>query len=254
MKNIRVVRFEREALLTPPALSPDALRTPHPAAAEVVQKLRFLGYGVEIAGGDNVLSAATGGAGTVATADILFVSPNLKGAGNAALKAGMRLAWLAPAATIHPAGNAFVLRELADLPERLREAETESLRREKPSRDARNLLALLRGVPDEGPWPQGRKHEEDERGVGDLILEIAAKLGRNEHPLRALRGRWLEIIGNAKLAGVCEPHDITTGGALRVHCPNAIVRTEMQWLVPKILAAVTGIRGCEKIKKVSFHV
>jgi hypothetical protein len=191
----------------------------------------------------------------LAPVDILHVGADLQTDINAALAAGVRAAWLSPTATFRPTGGAVLLGKLADLPELFRLADTAQHQRPPDGRATRNLIALLRGVPEEAPAPRGRRHDEPERVIGELILEVAAELGTKAKPLDVLRRHWAEIVDKPNLASASEPESISPTGTLKVHCANTIVRTELQtWRMKQILAAVLNHAPCRHVKKIVFCV
>jgi hypothetical protein len=191
----------------------------------------------------------------LAPADILHTGPALDTDVNAALAAGMRAAWLAPDASFHPKGAVVVLRNLSELPEILRMADTAHLHCKPVSRATRSLVAMLRGVPEDLPLGPGRRHFDPERQIGGLILEVAAKIRAEAGPIEILRDHWLELIPQPKLSAASAPEKVTPTGVLMVHCSDTIVREELsRWHGKRLLSAVTRLPACSKVRKISFHV
>jgi hypothetical protein len=189
----------------------------------------------------------------LAPADVLHAGPDLEADVNAALAAGMRAAWLAPRAHFRPRGAAVLLSRLDELPGILRDADTARLRGKPSGCGFRNLVAMLRGLPEEPPPGPHRRNEEPIRAVGADILRVVSALRLDAAPLDALRRRWAEIVGAPGLASRSEPHRLSPAGALAVHCSDTIVREELRrWHAKAILAAAqTVVSG---VKKVTFHI
>lgn len=187
----------------------------------------------------------------VAPVDWLHVGDSLEDDVNGALAAGCRAAWLAPQAHFKPVG-AWVVADLPALVERVRGAATTHLQRKPNRRAVRNLVADLRGLPDEGSWPKGRRHEDPERAIGELMITVAKEIRAEARPVDALRAAWPQLFGT--LAEECEPTRIDAGGALVVRCANPVVRQELQFRVRQVLQAVQKIPACATVRRVVFQL
>ncbi|MDR2862426.1 MAG: HAD family hydrolase [Puniceicoccales bacterium] len=191
----------------------------------------------------------------VAAVDVLHVGDSLREDVDGAREAGMRGAWLAPDAHFRPVGSAIVLNRLEELPDALRRADTAHLQNKPLERETRNLVALLRGLPEEAPWGPRRRHEEPARAVGAAIFAVAGKLRTEARPLEIVRDHWLEVVGKPLLAEASEPRKISPTGLLSVWCSGATVREELQrWHAGKVLEAVRKFPACENIQKVRFYL
>ncbi len=187
----------------------------------------------------------------VAPVDWLHVGDSLEDDVNGALAAGCRAAWLAPQAHFKPKG-AWVAADLPALVETVRGAATAHLQHKPNRRAVRNLVADLRGLPDEGRWPKGRRHEDAERSIGDLVLSLAKEIRTEARPVDALRAAWPKLFGT--LAEECEPVRIGADGALVVRCVNPVVRQELQFRIRQVLQAVQKIPGCATVRRVIFQL
>ena len=193
--------------------------------------------------------AAFAGALDVSPVDVLHVGVDLDADVNAALVAGMRAAWLAPDAHFKPTG-AVHLRTLHELPDLLRLADTVHLRRKGFSREVRNMIASLRGLPDE--TTDGT--DASEKAIGPIILNFVAKLGAGNRPIAELRACWVDIVSNPKFLNNCTPESLSSQGVLSIHCTNSIVREELRWHEKRILSAIQRRYPGMGIKKLRVHV
>ena len=243
LRNIRIISFNATGTLL----------SPHAGTQSTLHTLQFMGYRLVATIPTNPPLGTMAQTLGVAPVDILHIGEDLNKDVNAAQAAGIRAAWLAPCAHSHPKGAA-VLRQLTELPELLRNAETAHLQHKPDRRSIRNLIASLRGLPEETPWSPTRRHENPESPIGTLVLEVASKLRTKNRPLAVLKEHWAQIINAPKLASKSEPHTITKNGILAIHCEDAVVRTDIEFLKDKILAAIRQHPACTGVKGVKFHV
>lgn len=214
----------------------------------------------------------------VAPADLLHVGDSLRDDVEGARGAGCRAAWLAPEAHFKPAG-AVVVKSLPELVEMLRQSDTAHLQRRPGRRVVRNMVANLRGLPEEAPGvpfykipkdayqpapddarePPGesarasrRVRANPEQIFGDVILEVAKTVRTKATPLEALRAAWPELIG--PLAERCEPVRIDAGGVLVVHCENAIIRSELGFRSRAVLRAAQKNPACNHVTRLVLQI
>jgi len=245
LQNVKVVAF-----------APDSLPVNTAAARAVAQTLigRLQIMGCKVAGAPLPVPAKI--APAVAPADILWVGGGTGAEAAAARAAGMRCVWIAAADAAFPdlPAGTIVIPDAARLPELLRDARTGGGKGPPLSRAARNLVAALRGLPEEGPWPAGRRHEDPERQIGELLREFVASLNAQAQPLEVIRNHWEHLVGDVRVAAGGEPHQITKQGALRIACQSPVICDEFRWRLNALLEAIQHLPTCGKIKKLSLHL
>lgn len=148
-----------------------------------------------------------------------------------------------------PAGVRRLAR-LSGLPELVRDLIVPNPRGRKLTRAKRNLVANLRGQPEE----RGRSAEREVRTLDQAVEEAVRKLGIDrpvpEHAISAAWGRLLP----PTLARRTAPLRILADGKLMVQCEGATVRSEVTFLSRALLAKVRELPGCGHVKAVGFVV
>ncbi|MDR0534977.1 MAG: hypothetical protein LBG65_01240 [Puniceicoccales bacterium] len=271
MQNVRAVGIRAEILFKPPR-RPGMRPMATPAAMTTLGALHFLGIRTAAIGrAEDLLAAGLSPAFEeilpensppsmlsrafgLAPADILHVGGSLEMDVNAALAAGMRAGWLAPAATFHPRGAATLLRKLTDLPDILRLADTARHHAPPGSRHARNLIALLRGCPPNALEIEGR-HAIPASDASALMFDIATRLRVEAAPIEVLRRCWHELVPQPLLNAGSAPERLTPAGTLNVHCQNTVVREELRrWHDRNLRLRIPMLPGCSHIKKIAYHI
>ena len=118
----------------------------------------------------------------------------------------------------------------------------------KFSRQAENLIANLRGVP-EDYTPIGREIR-DMGGIFDRILD-RYKIGVDSLEDR-IRENWVQIVG-APNAQHCNPVRIERENSLIITVSNPVIRQELQFNQSLILKNLKSIEKGHRIRYVVFR-
>ncbi|HLP01400.1 MAG TPA: DUF721 domain-containing protein [Opitutaceae bacterium] len=111
------------------------------------------------------------------------------------------------------------------------------------SRDVENLIASLRGLPNDDSRTKRRR----EQPLGDAIDKLLRKYHVGvEAPDHTIRQHWAEIVGAAN-AAYSHPVKIDTKGKLLVLVSHAVVRDELRLLETILLQRIRQLNGCEKV-------
>lgn len=178
---------------------------------------------------------------------LLHVGDNLESDAQAAAAAGAMGVWLSgqPA----PPGVRRLAR-LTALPELVRDLLVAHPGGRRLSRAKRNLVANLRGQPEE----RGRSGEREVRTLDQAVEEAVRKLGIDRPiPEHAISAAWNKLLPPA-LARRTAPLRILADGKLMVQCEGATVRSEATFLARPLLAKVRELPGCGHIKAIGFVV
>lgn len=174
-----------------------------------------------------------------------------------------------------PQTGVAVANSLADIPEILRKKLCADVERKHFSRSVRNLLAELRGLPEEQtPLPEtivakahgsesvARKRRRTEEAAFTTDREFSTPAGIEKilvsHGIfsgsaqSVIRENW-ETIAPAALVHRCEPAELRDGlTTLVIVCENATVRQELEFSKRAMLKKIRTLHGCARIKKISF--
>lgn len=138
--------------------------------------------------------------------------------------------------------------QLRDLPYVIRALVTEGKAKGRFSRHVMNLLANLRGLPED----RGRSTDRDLRTIDDAVTDAFRKLRLDKPvPEDAIFAHWHELLP-AKLARRCAPLRVLEGGKLVVQCENTIVKSEVRFHERALLAKIRALRGCAEVRSISF--
>lgn len=180
-------------------------------------------------------------------AQMMHVGDDLDADARGAIGAGATGVWLSPNPA--PAGVQRIGR-LTALPELARERLLSKPTGRRLSRAKRNLIANLRGQPEE----RGRSSEREVRTLDQAVEEAVRKLGIDRPiPEHAISAAWHRLLPPA-LARRTSPLRILADGKLMVHCEGATVRSEATFLSRALLAKVRELPGCGHIRSVGFTI
>lgn len=146
-------------------------------------------------------------------------------------------------------GDAFPsLRLLAQLPGLVRTWMLGRPRRGRLSREGRNLLANLRGHPEEA----GRATEREPAGLDAAIDAAVRRLGIDRPiPEHAISAAWPRLLPPS-IARRCSPLRILPDGKLLIHCESPVARAEATFHARALLAKVRELPGCRHVVAVGF--
>lgn len=175
-----------------------------------------------------------------------------------------------------PEQRVSIIESLGDLPRILQARLCEGVSRAHFPRSTRNLLALLRGLPEEQqPDPNTvvvKKNSSESAARKWLRTENAAYTTNREFVVPAdtmddilkshgifggslqsqIRENWEKIVP-ASLASRCIPTELRNGfSTLVVACENAVIRQQIEFRKRSILKKINALPGCEKVQKIIF--
>jgi hypothetical protein len=111
------------------------------------------------------------------------------------------------------------------------------------SREVENLVASLRGLPED----KARSRRRPTIDVGSLIDELLVKHRISHDSLEhSIREKWIELVGAANAA---YSHPVVVErGLLLVLVSHSVVRQELYHHKPAILARLRQLPGCATVK------
>lgn len=138
--------------------------------------------------------------------------------------------------------------KIAEAPYAIRALLTEGKLKGKFSRTVQNLLANLRGLPED----RGRSSDRPMKTMDDAVRDAFKKLRLDKPvPETAIVAHWLELLPS-KLARRTAPLRVLEGGKLVVQCENSVIKSEVRFHERALLAKVRLLRGCQEIRSISF--
>ncbi len=111
------------------------------------------------------------------------------------------------------------------------------------SREVENLIAGLRGLPED----EGRSRRRKTQDLGGLIDELLVKHRISHDSVEhSIRDKWPELVG---VANATYSHPVVVErGQLLVLCSHAVVRNELFHHRQQILTKLRQLPGCAGIK------
>ena len=116
------------------------------------------------------------------------------------------------------------------------------------SREIENLIAALRGVPDD----KTRTKRRATKDLGALVDELLVKYRISHDSLEhSIREKWPELVGPANAA---YSHPVVVErGLLLVVCSHGVVRQELFHHRLEILARLRKLPGCAEIRGITLR-
>lgn len=137
---------------------------------------------------------------------------------------------------------------LSEAPYAIRALLTEGKLKGKFSRTVQNLLANLRGLPED----RGRSTDRPMKSIDDAVQDAFKKLRLDKPaPEDAIVAHWHELLP-MKLARRSAPLRVLEGGKLVVQCENAVIKSEVRFHERAMLAKIRLLRGCQEVRAISF--
>lgn len=178
---------------------------------------------------------------------LLHVGDELEADARGAAGAGATGVWLDPRTA--PEGVRGLAR-LTALPELVRELLMPGQAARRLPRRHRNLLANLRGMPEES----GRSAEREIRTLDQAVEEAVRRLGVDRPiPEHSISAAWPRLLP-ALLARRTAPLRILPDGKLMVQCEGATVRSEAAFHSRALVAKIRALPGCGHVSAVGFVV
>lgn len=138
--------------------------------------------------------------------------------------------------------------KLLEVPYLIRALLTEGRQKGKFSRTVMNLLANLRGLPED----RARSSDRDMKTLDAAVLDAFKKLRLDKPvPETAIVAHWHELLP-ARLARRCAPLRVLEGGKLIIQCENSVVKSEVRFHEKSMLAKIRLLRGCESVRALAF--
>lgn len=175
-----------------------------------------------------------------------------------------------------PEERVSIAESLAEIPALLQRRLCAPIEQKHFQRSARNLLAALRGLPEEQfPDPKtivAKKHGAESVAKKFARVEKAAFTTDREFVVPAntidrllvsrgifsgsiqavVRENWAKIVP-AKIVGRCEPRELRDGlSTLVVAAENSLVRQELEFSKRVILKKIRALPACGKLKKIAL--
>lgn len=137
---------------------------------------------------------------------------------------------------------------LAELPKLVQALLNEGRPKGKLSRSTLNLLANLRGLPED----RGRSSDREMKSLDDAMGEAFRKLRLDKPvPEDAIIAHWGELLP-MKLARRSAPLKVVDGGRLVIQCENSVIKTELRFRERALLAKIRELPGCLEVKSLAF--
>jgi hypothetical protein len=138
--------------------------------------------------------------------------------------------------------------KISEAPYAIRALLTEGKLKGKFSRTVQNLLANLRGLPED----RGRSTDRAMKTIDDAVQDAFKKLRLDKPvPETAIVAHWLELLP-LKLAKRSAPLRVLEGGKLVVQCENSVIKSEIRFHERAMLAKIRLLRGCQEVRAISF--
>jgi putative hydrolase of the HAD superfamily len=138
--------------------------------------------------------------------------------------------------------------KISEAPYAIRALLTEGKLKGKFSRTVQNLLANLRGLPED----RGRSTDRAMKTIDDAVQDAFKKLRLDKPvPETAIVAHWLELLP-LKLAKRSAPLRVLEGGKLVVQCENSVIKSEVRFHERAMLAKIRLLRGCQEVRSISF--
>ena len=138
--------------------------------------------------------------------------------------------------------------KLLEVPYLVRALITEGKLKGKFSRTVMNLLANLRGLPED----RGRSSNRTMKSLDEAVLEAFKKMRLDKpSPENAIVAHWHELLP-VKLSKRCAPQRVLEGGKLVVQCENTVIKSEVRFHERSMLAKIRLLQGCAEVRSISF--
>jgi len=181
----------------------------------------------------------------VATSALVHIGDDPKDDGEGAREAG---------ATGVVVGGAYAperclrAEKMTDVPFLIRALITEGQAKGKFSRHVLNLLANLRGLPEDA----SRSSQRPTKTLDEAVQEAFKKLRLDQPvPEDAIFAHWASLLP-PKLAKRCAPLRVVNETKLIIQCENTVIKSEVKFLERTILAKIRTLPACSKIQSLTL--
>ena len=116
----------------------------------------------------------------------------------------------------------------------------------KFSRDVQNLIANLRGLPED----RGRSRTRAATDLDSLVEVIFERHQIGQDNLESvIMANWKQIVGE-RTAHRCRPQRIVNNRKLVILAGNPVIRQELQFMQNKILRHLHTLPGCQCVREI----
>ncbi len=137
---------------------------------------------------------------------------------------------------------------LTELPKLVQALLNEGRSKGKFSRNVLNLLANLRGLPED----RGRSTDRELKSLDEAMGEAFRKMRLDKPvPEDAIIAHWAELLP-MKLARRSAPLKVVDGGRLVIQCENSVIKTELRFRERALLAKIRELPGCLEVRSLAF--
>ena len=137
---------------------------------------------------------------------------------------------------------------LVEVPKLIQALLNEGKTKGKFSRHVVNLLANLRGVPED----RGRSTDRELKTMDEAMGEAFKKMRLDKPvPEDMIIAHWSELLP-MKLARRCAPLKMVEGGRLVIQCESSVIKTELRFHERALLAKIRDLPGCTEVKSLAF--
>jgi hypothetical protein len=148
----------------------------------------------------------------------------------------------------HAPENCLRAEKLDEIPYVVRAVLTEGKKKGRFSRNVLNLLANLRGLPED----KSRSSLRDSVSIDDAVTQAFRKLRLDKPvPEDAIIASWNKLLP-LKLARRCAPLRVIEDGRLIIQCESAVIKSEARFFEKSLLQKIRELPGCRQVKAISW--
>jgi putative hydrolase of the HAD superfamily len=138
--------------------------------------------------------------------------------------------------------------KMSDVPYLIRALITEGQAKGKFSRHVLNLIANLRGLPED----HSRSSQRPVKTLDEAVQEAFKKLRLDQPvPEDAIFAHWASLLP-PKLAKRCAPLRVVNETKLIIQCENSVIKSEVKFLERALLGKIRTLPACGKIQSLSL--
>ena len=148
----------------------------------------------------------------------------------------------------HAPENCLRAEKLEEIPYVVRAVLTEGKKKGRFSRNVINLLANLRGLPED----KSRSTLRDSVSIDDAVTQAFRKLRLDKPvPEDAIVASWNKLLP-LKLARRCAPLRVVEDNRLIIQCESAIIKSEARFYEKSLLLKIRELPGCRQVKAITW--
>jgi putative hydrolase of the HAD superfamily len=148
----------------------------------------------------------------------------------------------------HAPENCLRAEKLEEIPYVVRAVLTEGKKKGRFSRNVINLLANLRGLPED----KGRSTLRNSVSIDDAVTQAFRKLRLDKPvPEDAIVASWNKLLP-LKLSRRCAPLRVIEDGRLIIQCESAVIKSEARFFEKSLLLKIRELPGCRQVKAISW--